>query len=75
MIEAMRKPLPHPKPTEGELELLRVLWRKGSATVREIHEAIIPTRPVRLHVHVEAPTDHVGKGIGSADRTWKSTRL
>ncbi|MGC2399039.1 MAG: BlaI/MecI/CopY family transcriptional regulator [Acidobacteriaceae bacterium] len=29
-----------PKPTEGELELLRVLWAKGSATVRELHEAV-----------------------------------
>jgi BlaI family penicillinase repressor len=29
-----------PKPTEGELELLRVLWIKGSATVRELHEAV-----------------------------------
>ena len=29
-----------PKPTEGELELLRVLWVKGSATVRELHDAV-----------------------------------
>ena len=29
-----------PKPTEGELELLRVLWQRGSATVREVHEEI-----------------------------------
>jgi BlaI family transcriptional regulator, penicillinase repressor len=29
-----------PKPTEGELELLRVLWEKESATVRELHEEI-----------------------------------
>jgi len=29
-----------PKPTEGELELLRVLWIKGAATVRELHESV-----------------------------------
>lgn len=29
-----------PKPTEVELELLQVLWIKGSATVREVHEEI-----------------------------------
>jgi BlaI family penicillinase repressor len=29
-----------PKPTEGELELLRVLWVKGSATVRELHDSV-----------------------------------
>ncbi len=35
-----------PKPTEGELELLRVLWEKESATVRELHDAIIEVRPL-----------------------------
>jgi BlaI family transcriptional regulator, penicillinase repressor len=35
-----------PKPTEGELELLRVLWEKESATVRELYEAINQARPV-----------------------------
>jgi predicted transcriptional regulator len=29
-----------PKPTEAELELLQVLWIKGSATVREVHEEV-----------------------------------
>jgi len=29
-----------PKPTEVELELLRVLWDKGSATVREMYEVV-----------------------------------
>lgn len=28
-----------PKPTEAELQLLRVLWEQGPSTVREIHEA------------------------------------
>src|SRR6478609_3898578 len=28
------------KPTEGELEILQVLWDKGSATVRDVHEHI-----------------------------------
>jgi predicted transcriptional regulator len=36
-----------PKPTEGELELLRVLWSKGSATVREVHGEIAQQRPLR----------------------------
>lgn len=35
-----------PKPTEGELELLRVLWAKGSATVREVHEDVSQRRPL-----------------------------
>ncbi|PWS30734.1 BlaI/MecI/CopY family transcriptional regulator [Pedobacter paludis] len=28
------------KPTEGEMEILQVLWQKGLATVREVHEAL-----------------------------------
>ncbi|MFI5450529.1 BlaI/MecI/CopY family transcriptional regulator [Pedobacter sp. UC225_61] len=26
------------KPTEGEMEILQVLWQKGTCTVREVHE-------------------------------------
>ena len=35
-----------PKPTEGELELLRVLWEKGPATVRELHDEVNLQRTV-----------------------------
>lgn len=28
------------KPTESELEILQVLWEKGQATVREVHEEL-----------------------------------
>lgn len=28
------------KPTEGELEILQVLWKQGECTVREVHEAL-----------------------------------
>jgi len=35
-----------PKPTETELELLRVLWEKGPSTVRELHDAVNLQRPV-----------------------------
>ena len=31
----------HFKPTEGELEILHVLWEKDKATVREVHENIL----------------------------------
>ena len=33
-----------PKPTEVELELLRVLWDKGEATVRELFEVVSQQR-------------------------------
>ena len=34
------------KPTESELEILRVLWSKESATVREVHEALAGSKDV-----------------------------
>lgn len=30
----------HPEPTEAELSLLRILWRLGSATVRQVWEEL-----------------------------------
>lgn len=32
------------KPTESELEILQVLWSKGLATVREVHEELSKTK-------------------------------
>src|SRR6266545_2853023 len=34
-----------PKPTEGELSILRVLWERGPSTVRDVHDAIQRGRP------------------------------
>jgi BlaI family transcriptional regulator, penicillinase repressor len=28
------------KPTESELEILNILWQKGSSTVRDVHEVL-----------------------------------
>ena len=39
--------MPNPryiKPTESELEILQVLWQKGLATVREVHEQLSITK-------------------------------
>ncbi len=35
-----------PRPTESELELLGILWERGSLTVRELFEAVNVGRPV-----------------------------
>lgn len=32
------------KPTEGELEILNIIWEKGEATVREVHEVLEQTK-------------------------------
>lgn len=35
-----------PKPTESELEILQILWKKKNCTVREVHEILEKTKPV-----------------------------
>ena len=30
----------HPRPTDAELAILRVLWRRGPSTVRDVHEEL-----------------------------------
>ena len=35
----------NPKPTDAEWNILRVLWKRGSCTVREVHEELNVTRP------------------------------
>ncbi len=32
------------KPTESELEILQILWKKGNASVREVHEELLATK-------------------------------
>jgi predicted transcriptional regulator len=41
----MSSPPAPPKPTAAELDLLQVLWPLGSATARQVHEAMQKTRP------------------------------
>ena len=33
------------RPTGGELEILRVLWREGPSTVRDVHRILSETKP------------------------------
>jgi BlaI family transcriptional regulator, penicillinase repressor len=35
-----------PKPTDAELNILRVLWQRGPSTVREVHDAMSGERTV-----------------------------
>ena len=37
---------PHPTLTPQELAIMKVVWRSGEATVRDVHAALNATRPV-----------------------------
>jgi predicted transcriptional regulator len=41
----MATPPDMPKPTPAELELLQALWPLGSATARQVHDALRDSRP------------------------------
>lgn len=34
-----------PRPTEGELQILKVLWKRGASTVREVHDVLNESKP------------------------------
>ena len=47
-----------PKPSEGELAILHVLWDRGPSTVREVHErfgAVRKAGTVYLHLTADRP--------------------
>ena len=82
MMVKASKPLP--RPTEAELELLRILWEKEPATVREIYDALDVRRAVGyttvlklmqimttkgLVVRDEANRAHVYRAAVSQDET------
>jgi len=35
-----------PRPTDAELEILRVLWKQGPSTVRDVYEELKKAKPV-----------------------------
>jgi len=39
---------PSPHPTEAELEILSILWRRGPGTVRQIHDVVLTQRTTSL---------------------------
>jgi predicted transcriptional regulator len=73
-----------PKPTDAELEILRVLWRLGPATVRRVHDELSAGREMgyttvlklmqimaekRLVVRDESARSHVYSAAVSEDGT------
>lgn len=40
MTTQKTRPSHLPRPTEAELSILRILWQRGAATVRDIHEEL-----------------------------------
>ena len=59
------------KPTESELEILRVLWDKGTATVREVHEILSEHKDAGYTTTLKLMQIMFDKGIVKRDTTTK----
>ena len=62
------------KPTESELEILRVLWKKSPGTVREVNDALNQKREVGYTTTLKHMQIMYTKGLLKRERDGKTHR-
>src|SRR5215210_7261195 len=60
------------KPTESELEILQVLWEKGTASVRDVHEELAKIKDVGYTTTLKLMQIMFEKGLVRRDATFKT---
>jgi len=60
------------KPTESELEILGVLWKRGLASVREVHEELARTKDVGYTTTLKLMQIMHEKGLVKRDDSVKT---
>ena len=60
------------KPTESELEILQILWGKGLATVREVHEELAKTKEVGYTTTLKLMQIMHEKGLVKRDESMRT---
>ncbi len=60
------------KPTEGELEILQVLWDRQSATVRDVHEELLKLKDSGYTTTLKLMQIMFEKGLVTRDSTNKT---
>jgi len=63
---------PNARPTEFELELLRLLWTKGEATVRDLHEAVNESRELGYTTILKTMQIMTEKGLVEREESGKA---
>lgn len=63
---------PTVKPTESELEILQILWKKGSCTVREVHEILTLNKEAGYTTTLKLMQIMHEKGLVERDTTSKT---
>lgn len=62
--------MPEPRPTEGELAILRILWDRGEpCTVREVHAWLSRSKDTAYTTVLKMMTIMVDKGLLSRDES------
>jgi BlaI family transcriptional regulator, penicillinase repressor len=61
-----------PRPTEGELEILRVLWRRGPSTVREVQDDLVRDRQPGYTTVLKLLQIMAEKGLVSRDESGRA---
>lgn len=60
------------KPTESELEILQVIWKKGQCTVRDVHEELTKTKDAGYTTTLKLMQIMHDKGLVERDTTAKT---
>jgi len=60
------------KPTEGELEILQVIWKKGQCTVRDVHEELAKNKDAGYTTTLKLMQIMHDKGLVERDTTAKT---
>lgn len=60
------------KPTESELEILQVLWQKGTASVREVHEELLKIKDAGYTTTLKLMQIMFEKGLVKRDDSMKT---
>ncbi|MCA1557353.1 MAG: BlaI/MecI/CopY family transcriptional regulator [Acidobacteria bacterium] len=61
-----------PRPTDAELEILNVLWRRGPSTVREVHDVLLETKDIGYTTILKLMQIMAEKGLVSRDESDRS---
>jgi BlaI family transcriptional regulator, penicillinase repressor len=61
-----------PRPTDAELAILRVLWRRGPSTVKEVHDELTRRAPAAYTTTLKQLQIMAEKGLVSRDESQRA---
>lgn len=58
-----------PRPTDAELEILNVLWKRGPSTVREVHDTLLESKEIGYTTILKLMQIMAEKGLVKRDES------